>query len=232
MTRTGTDGNNETPIAATVRSWIDQRPAVRDALRMGIVNLSALARLIMKETGIDREDAVIASCRRYDIEPLGPGYQEDLREILDHAQLEMRSHVAILTLRPSWDVYHRLERAMARFKDEHTPLHVIQGADSLTIVTEERVLDELEGILGKEQVIKKRTRLVELNVRVAPESETVPGIIAFLSSSLSERGINLVESLSVYKDNMFLIDEDDLLEAYNILNRLLRSETPPITKDN
>lgn len=218
----GQDAPAETPIAQTVRSWIDQRPAVRDGLRMGIVNHSALARVIMEETGIEREDAVIASCRRYDTQQAKPGYQEALRHVLDHAKLEMRSHAALLTLRPSWDVYHRLERAMAAFKDEHPPLHVIQGADSLTIITDETVLDTLEKILGKEQVIKKRIRLVELNVRVAPESETVPGIVAFLSSSLAERGINMLESMSVFKDNMFLIEEDDLVDAYEILNGLLR----------
>lgn len=221
----GSEENGERPIAHTVRSWIDRRPAVRDALRMGIVNHSALARHIMQATGIDREDAVIASCRRYDAEHALPGYQDDLREILDHAKLEMRSHAALLTLRPSWEMYNRLERAMGHFKDEHPTLHMIQGADSLTIITDESVLGALEGILGKEQVIKKRTRLVELNVRVAPESENVPGIIAFLSSSLAERGINLVESMSVYRDNMFLIEDGDVVEAYEILNQLLRGES-------
>lgn len=213
----------EVSIAQTVRDWIDRHPSVRDALIMGIVNHSALARRVMEETGIDREDAVIASCRRYATDEMEPGHQDALRRVLQQANLEMRSHAALLTLHPSRDLYHRLEKALVHFRtDEHHPLHIVQGSDSVTIITDEAVVGALEETFGHTQVIKKRTRLVELNLRVPPESESVPGLVAHLTANLAQRGINLLESMSVYKDNLLLIEEADLSQTYEILSGLLR----------
>lgn len=209
-------------IAEQVREYIDARPVVRDALAMGIVNLSALTRQIMEETGLDKEDAILVSCRRYET-PQEASFEEEIRDVLSRASLEVRTHAAIMTVRPSWDVYHKLERVMEHFQGEDHPLHVIKGSDSLTIITDDGVLPSLEEILGPEQVIKTRSSLVELNLKVPEVSEGVPGIVAFLSSSLANRGINLLESISVFKDNMFLITEADLFPAFEVLNNLTRN---------
>jgi hypothetical protein len=214
--------DTEPSIAEQVRDYIDVRPVIRDALAMGIVNLSALTRQIMQETGIEKEEAVLISCRRY-AAPEQATFEAGIRHTLAEAALEVRTHAALLTVRPSWDVYHKLERIMEHLQGEDHPLNVIKGSDSLTIITDDRVLAELKEILGVEQVIKSRTGLVELNLKVPAESEGVPGIVAFLSTSLAARGINLLESISVYKDNMFLIHEDDLFKAFNVLNRLTRA---------
>jgi hypothetical protein len=226
MRAASSDEGREVSIAETTRRWIDQHPSVRDALIMGIVNHSALARHIMQETGIDREDAVIASCRRYDLDGVRPGHQEAIRRLLRQATLEMRSHAALITLHPSRDLHHRLEKALVHFKRNEHPLHVVQGSESVTIITDEAVIDALEDPLGPEQVIKKRAPLVELNLRVPPDNETVPGVVAYLTTSLAKRGINILESLSVYRDNLFLIEEKDLSQTYDILSGLLRNGDP------
>ncbi|MFO1536120.1 MAG: ACT domain-containing protein, partial [Thermoplasmatota archaeon] len=58
----------------------------------------------------------------------------------------------------------------------------------------------------------------------SPDSiEDVPGILAFLASSLAGKGINFNEVVSCYKDNIFLIDEADLFPAFEVLNGLIRT---------
>src|SRR5207247_554174 len=64
------------PIAREVRDYIAGHPSVSDALKMGIVNYSALARKISKELGIRQKEAVLAACRRYPVEKLR-GYSGD-----------------------------------------------------------------------------------------------------------------------------------------------------------
>src|SRR5713226_216655 len=49
-----------TLVARQVREYIGAHPSVSDALKMGIVNYSALARRISKELGIRRLEAVLA----------------------------------------------------------------------------------------------------------------------------------------------------------------------------
>ena len=58
-------GSQQVSVAQAVRTYIDARPVVRDALAMGIVNLSALTRRIRDETGLGSEEAVLVACRRY-----------------------------------------------------------------------------------------------------------------------------------------------------------------------
>lgn len=210
-------------VAHSVRAYIDARPVVRDALGMGIVNLSALTRRIREETGLGSEEAVLVACRRYQPRAGGPSYQAAIRRVLDKSKLEVRTRVAVVTAHPSWKLFARLEKALAAVSGRSHPVHVLHGSESITIITDETLLGELEAALGEEEIIKARKGLVELNIRSPDSIEDVPGILAFLASSLAAKGINFVEVVSCYKDNMFLIDEEDMFEAFQALNGLIRT---------
>lgn len=210
-------------VAHSVRAYIDARPVVRDALGMGIVNLSALTRRIREETGLGSEEAVLVACRRYQPRAGGPSYQAAIRRVLDKSKLEVRTRVAVVTAHPSWKLFARLEKALAAVSGRSHPVHVLHGSESITIITDETLLGELEAALGEEEIIKARKGLVELNIRSPDSIEDVPGILAFLASSLAAKGINFVEVVSCYKDNMFLIEEEDMFQAFQALNGLIRT---------
>lgn len=207
-------------IAKTVRGYIDARPVVRDALRMGIVNLSALTRRIQSDTGIDQEEAVLVACRRYQ-PPKAAAYEDGIRRVLDASKLEVRTRVAVLTVRASWRLMARLDKALGAMQGQD-PVHVLRGSDSITIILDEGMVQEVEDILGSDEVINRTRGLVEVNLRSPSLIEEVPGILSFLVSSLSERDINLLQVISCHKDNMFVLDQDDLYAAMEILNGLIR----------
>ncbi len=207
-------------VATTVRNYIDRRPVVRDALGMGIVNLSALSRQIMHATGIDKEEAVLVACRRY--EAPETDYQGAIRRLLDQSRLEVRTRICVWTLRPSWRLLGRLERALPRMQDSNSPVHVLHGSEAIVIIADQQMAETLESTLEKDDILQKREGLVEINLRTPSKVEDVPGMLAFLSSSLSSRGVNFVEVISCHKDNMFVIDEADLFAAFEVLNALVQ----------
>jgi hypothetical protein len=209
-------------VAQSVRAYIDARPVVRDALALGIVNLSALTRRIQDETGLGSEEAVLVACRRYKPQDASPDYQAAIRRVLDKSKLEVRTKVATLTAHPNWKTFARLEKALAAIQGRSHPIHVLHGSESITIITDETLLAEMEDIMGDE-AFKARRGLVELNIRSPDSIEDVPGILAFLASSLAGKGINFNEVVSCYKDNIFLIDEADLFAAFEVLNGLIRT---------
>ncbi|MEA3204077.1 MAG: hypothetical protein QOI63_1757 [Thermoplasmata archaeon] len=209
-------------VAQSVRAYIDARPVVRDALSLGIVNLSALTRRIQDETGLGSEEAVLVACRRYKPQAAGPDYQAAIRRVLDKSKLEVRTKVATLTAHPNWKTFARLEKALAAVQGRSHPIHVLHGSESITIITDEALLAEMEDIMGDE-AFKSRKGLVELNIRSPDSIEDVPGILAFLASSLAAKGINFNEVVSCYKDNIFLIDEADLFPAFEVLNGLIKT---------
>ena len=209
--------------ARVVRQYIDTHPTVRDALSMDIVNLSALTRRIMEATGLRKEEAILVACRRYTPQPVQKGYEAGIRRVLDKSKLEVRTRVAVLTVRSSWRLMGKLEKALHDLQGRNDPVHLLHGSESITVICDEGRVDGLEETLGAEEVIKRRGGLVEVNIRSPELIDEVPGILAFLATSLASRGINFVEVISCHKDNMFLIDEKDLFHAFEVLNGLIRA---------
>lgn len=209
-------------VARTVRAYIDRRPVVRDALSMGIVNLSALSRRILRETDLTQEEAILVACRRYSGIPKATGYEEAIRRVLDNSKLEVRTKVAVWTLRPSWKLFSKLEKALPKLQGS-TQIHLLHGSEAVTLIADEGLAREVESVLEPEDVLKQQTGLVEVNLRTPEVVEEVPGILAFLASSLAAQGINFVEVVSCHKDNMFVLAEDDMFAAFGVLNDLIRS---------
>ena len=208
-------------VARSVRDYIDTHPVVRDALALGIVNLSALTRRIQDATGIEQEDAVLVACRRYRPREKEAGYEAAIREVLDKARLEVRTRVAVLRARSSWRLMARLDKARTAMKgSDH--VHVLQGSEAITIMLDENLVAQVKDILGPEEILEEQTGLAELNIRTPSLVADVPGILSFLVSSLSERGINLLDVISCHKDNMFLLEKQDLHEAMEVLDTVIQ----------
>jgi hypothetical protein len=75
--------------------------------------------------------------------------------------------------------------------------------------------------VGEGEVLKEARDLVELIVTSPEVVEDVQGVVAFLSSSLSSKGINFVELISCYKDTMFVIEQKDMMPAFDTLNSII-----------
>jgi hypothetical protein len=207
--------------AQAVRDYVDTHPSIKDCMRMGIINLSALARKIMEEKDIKSEEAALIACRRYELDPKSQINEEAILRVLKRSKLEIRTKVSIVTVRPSWHLYGKLEKAMNALRGRNHPLHVIQGTGSVTVITDGSVHKEIVEIVGEEEVLKETKNCVELIVTSPDVIEDVPGILAFLATSLSSRGINFIEVISCYKDTMFVLEEKDMIVAFDTLNRVI-----------
>ncbi|HLE96397.1 MAG TPA: ACT domain-containing protein [Candidatus Thermoplasmatota archaeon] len=207
--------------AQVVREYIDAHPSIKDCVRMGIINLSALARQVMRDEGIKSEEAALIACRRYELDPRQKINEEAILRVLRRSKLEIRTKVAIITVRPSWHIFAKLEKAMSALRGTNHPLHVIQGTASVTVITDGSVAKEIQGILGEDETIKTMQGLVELVVTSPDVIEDIPGILAYLATALSSKGINFLEVISCYKDTMFVIEESDMVGSFETLNRLI-----------
>lgn len=207
--------------AAVVRDYIDTHPSIKDGMRMGIINLSALARKIMDEKGLKSEEAALMACRRYELDPKARINEEAILKVLRRSKLEIRTKVVTMTVRPSWHMYGKLEKTMSAMRGRDHNLHVIQGTGSVTLIMDGAVAKEVGDILGEEEILKSQKDLVELIVNSPDVIEDVPGILSFLSSSLSSKGINFLEVISCYKDTMFVIEQKDMMAAFDTLNQII-----------
>ena len=207
--------------AAVVREYIDTHPSIKDGMRMGIINLSALARKIMEEKGIRSEEAALMACRRYELDPKSRINEEAILKVLRRSKLEIRTKVVTMTVRPSWHMYGKLEKMMSAMRGREGAMHVIQGTAGVTLIMDGAVAREVREILGEDEILKEGKDLVELIVNSPDVIEDVPGILSFLASSLSSKGINFLEVISCYKDTMFVIEQKDMMAAFDTLNQII-----------
>ncbi len=209
-------------IARQVREYIANHPSVSDALKMEIVNYSALARKICKELGIRREEAVLAACRRFPVAKLR-GFNEDaVRRVLQRSRIQTRTKIAAITVVEGVDVLQRLGDVVEELLDENRTCRLIQVSQGTVIIVDDTSVSRVTKRLRSEQILNVTRGLVEIAVTSPETIEETPGLLAFLSGALASRGINIVEEMSCYTDTIFLLDRDDMTPAMEILAQNLR----------
>jgi aspartokinase len=210
------------PIAKEVRDYIAGHPSVSDALKMGIINYSALARKISKELGIRQKEAVLAACRRYPVEKLR-GYNEDaVRRMLQRSRIQTRTKVATITVVEGVDVLQRLGDVVEELLDENRVCRLIQVSQGTVIIVDDDSVPRVTKKLRSEHLIGVTRGLVEIDVTSPETIEKTPGLLAFLSGALASRGINIVEEMSAYTDTIFLLERKDMTRAMEVLAQNLQ----------
>jgi len=209
-------------IARQVRDYIAGRPSITDAIKMGIVNDSALARLVSKELGIRKYDAVLAACRRFPVEKM-KGYREDaVKRMLKKSRIETRTKIATITVVQGVDVLQRLGDVVEELLDENKICRLIQVSQGTVIIVDEGSVPRVTRKLREGQVISVGRDLVEITA-TSPESvEETPGLLAFLSGALASRGINIVQAMSCYTDTIFILEKEDMTGAIEVLTQSMR----------
>lgn len=216
-------GLQKESIAERTRAYIDSHPSIKDCIAKDLINFSSLARQIMKDMEIRNEEAVMIACRRYAIRLGKHDHERDVLKVLGDSRLEVKTKICIVTAKNDWTVLHRLEIVFKRLINEKAIMQVIQSAQALTIIADEKLKGEVVDAVGKENVLKVRQDLVEISVKSPEVIVDTSGVYSHLVSSLAEGGVNIVETASCYTDTIFILNEADMIQAYSILSKCIES---------
>jgi len=210
-------------IAERTRAYIDAHPSIKDCIAKDLINYSSLARAIMGEIGLKNEEAVMIACRRYAAKLGKQDHESAILGILTRSRLEMKTKICIVTAKNDWTVLHRLEEMFKKLLNEKSTMQVIQSAHAITIIADEKLEDEVIGAVGQGNVLKVREDLVEIAVKSPESIVETSGVFAYLAANLADSGINIVETVSCYTDTIFIVDEEDMIEAYSVLSKCIES---------
>jgi aspartokinase len=209
-------------VAKQVREYIDRRPSIADALKMGIVNHSALARMVAKELGIRKGEAILAACRRYPVTRV-PGYREEtVKRILRRSRVETRTNVATVTVVQGIDVLQRLGDVVEELLDENKVCRLIQVSQGTVIIVDDDSVTRVTRKLREGQLVSVNKNLVEIAVTSPETIESTPGMLAFLATALASRGINIIQVMSCYTDTIFLLEREDMTLAVDVLTKCMQ----------
>ncbi len=191
-------------IAKRVAVWMEERPCIRYALTKGLLNYSAVARLIMEEEGISNFDAVVVALRRY---------REGLRKVR-RKEADQRKVLAAssLEIRTGINIYILSKRYWTKEAAGREALHLIEGRDFFMLITE-------KGLEGP-GILRRYEGMVEVRVKSPEAIETTPGVVFLIYEKLFEYGINIVETYSSWRDTVIVIAREDLEATLKALHSL------------
>jgi len=191
-------------ISEAVWLYIKRRPTVKAALRDGIVNHSALARMLCHEMGLpDKKfDAVKVALTRISkkVAEKEIGLEEKVMEVLGKSSINIQTKIAVV---------------ISRKELEPKAISYARSGGHTTYILEESEANKLKKEWGVKSVQKN---LNLITIRSSEELEEVPGVIAFILNALAYEGINVVEFISCYTDTLLVIKEADTNKAYEILS--------------
>lgn len=210
-------------IAERTRAYIDAHPSIKDCISKDLINYSSLARQIMSDLGIKNEEAIMIACRRYAAKLGTQDHESKILHILGNSRLEMKTRMCIVTAKNDWAVLHRLEMVFRKLLNEKSTMQVIQSTHAITVIADEKLKEEVIAAVGKENVIRVRKDLVEIAVKSPESIVETSGVFSYLASNLAEGGINVVETVSCHTDTIFIVRENDMIQAYSILSKAIES---------
>lgn len=199
--------------------YLTEHPSIKDCLKQGIINYSKLSRKIAKELNIEKEtsiEAILIACRRYEVKIKdGQVLEKKILEILKKSELEIKNRIAVVIIDKR--IYMKnlieIEKKIRRMADT---FYAIEGTKVFTLILSEKYLDELKSVFEK-SIIKISKNLAMITIKSPKDLENTPGVISYISSIFSERGINIVETLSCWTDTIYVISEDDISTVMNFL---------------
>lgn len=204
-------------IAKQVFSYLDTHPYARQALVMGIANLSSLARRVKSDVESPAKNGAIkAALRRYSGRKEMHDYEKDLAGLFRQTRLSIKNKASVFILRP--DAVEKIPQVAKRTSGDYS---IISGSQFTVLIVSEEVADEVSRIIGKPMIRQSIRNQALIMLTTSPGLETSPGWVAFFTDALAKEGINVREFYSVYTETVFVLSRKDALRAYEILDNML-----------
>ncbi len=205
--------------AELAEEYIRTHKAVKECLKEGLINYSALARKISKELGIEKKssrDAVMIATIRYAKKiKSGKSEEETIKNLLKNSSLEIKNKVSVYILEKSVNLDDLIDiEKKARKKEE--VFFSIEGTKSITLMISQNFDDEVKKIFKGKTLSNSHKNAVM--IIKSPESiENVSGVLAYVSGLFHDNDVNIIESLSCWTDTIFIVKEDDVAKVMKFM---------------
>lgn len=216
-------------VSYYVRLALLSRPYVLIALQQGIVNYSALAKLVHSDvermagrnfTPTSIKMAVLRVAKAM-LESIPPTFK--LSRVLANSTLKVYHNICVISVpRRTFDkLAERIARDMATAST--SIFHVIKGEAVITIIAESTLTEKISSTLDNEEILRYLRNQSAIVLAGPPEILTTPGVVSLVSMSIAVRGVNLTEIVSCHRDIVLIIDSSDVPLAYETLRTLIET---------
>ncbi|MEM3374038.1 MAG: ACT domain-containing protein [Candidatus Woesearchaeota archaeon] len=203
-------------IAKQTEDYINNYPDIKKCLEKGLINYSALSRKICKDLKLNKFEAVLISIQRLYIRySKNILLENEIIDLLKNSKLIVRTNIliAIIEKPKDFEIINFIQRYIKKEKED---FNLIEGEETYTIITSMKFLNFLKEKL-RYWLLKINQNLIKISIVFDEKIETTPGVVAYVYSLFSEKGINIVEEMSCWRDLFIVIENKDLSTALSVL---------------
>lgn len=215
-----------TSAAEAVKTILEKSLFIEEALALGIINLSSLARYVQPEI----EDllkkkvetgAIVMALKRHRLEAAGRDVR--LHEWLGRSpDLLVRSNLLELTYRNSDSILAAEKRFLAAVEDDKTVFFTFtRGLYETTIIASRSLGKGLQRAFSGEKLLAGYEDLSAVSLRLTEGTALMPGVYSFILKALFRRDINVMEVVSTLNEFIIILRDDDADKAFSVLKGMV-----------
>ncbi len=214
-------------VSSIVRKLIMSRPFFKECLVEGVVNYSALARLLARElesmeVRASHSAVKVALTRiRRDLLKSEESVRSKLKHILSSSVLQVQTDLNVVTVRKHSILLKLLD--VAKVMETSRFFQLLQGVNTFTVIISRENLNELLKHISVNDVVEVLEGQAAVILISPREIVETPGVVAFVTSTLYETNINITQIVSCYSDTIILVDSSKVSEAFRALESLIKS---------
>jgi hypothetical protein len=215
-----------TNINKLVWNYIDNRIELKKTLLEGLLNISALARVIAKEEKLDKNiDAIISAIRRYQgkIEKKKENLQ--FYSLLKKAKISTKTKLVSLLIKRNDHTESKISTIYNQINLERdSTLRIFEVTKYIKIIIDQELLKEIKAIFSSNDIENITNNLGEITINYNEDITKIPRVFATLSNELAMNELSIIDSVICHWEHIIVVNEEDLKKAFTVVFGLTRNK--------
>jgi hypothetical protein len=216
-------------IADYVEEEVKKSPFIVEALKDGLLNISAYARVIIpeieKKTGKEvKLTSVVMAIQRmnygailYESKRLKAMFKK-IKDIL------VRGHLKVYTIKQSESLPKNVAALLNKIGNRKDVMCTYtQGVAECTIIISDSEAPALEKLFVQETILQVEKNLSAFTLLLPDENRTLSGVYYFILKQLAWNGINILEVVSTSNEFTIVVEEKYNGLCFEVLSKLGRA---------
>ncbi|MBI2655374.1 hypothetical protein HYX06_03040 [Candidatus Woesearchaeota archaeon] len=198
-----------------------------EILKDDLVNVSALSRNLLPKIRAENPKATIESIsiaiKRYVEREKKSRISDRLKKIIANTQLSTKNDIIHITFKRNQNVVNQISKISSKIEwDNEEIFFVNQGSGEITVIIDKKNKQLLDGCRSYLTEYTKNLAVLSLKELFQMEGRDIPGLYAYFISQISRNGINIIELASTLSQLTFVISENDITRAYEVINEKIK----------
>lgn len=206
-----------------VSSIIKKTPFLEEALRDGLINVSALARQLQEEIEIESGKCAKQGAIMMAINRLSPSNILEVRKSIEKItftinDFTLRSNLCGFTFKNSFSLLKSLGNFMEEIDDRADSFFTVtQGVFETSFIINRKLGYAIQHFFKQEKVVCQTDDLASITIKLPKMNVEISGIYYLILKQLAWSGITVYELISTTHEMTIFVKENKIKETFELL---------------